>query len=295
MAQNKTKLIASEAARMLDNAKIPCILVGWLATNLAGVETNSLEVELVIPDDKLQAANAVFAAANFEPCRDSTCNELKVRRRRIESPERLHYHPVPAWHTHLDSARYTLSLFLKSDILWWLPDFPLGSPAANDPHLTVSTNPNLPLPAVSGQWGNLHPIKILNPNSFTEAAILLFCRNARHGERLGRVYSYMLAAMSESELTGDKSKKVTRHLRPEFQPAWDCLNGWSPEDTDPNSEMKRLRERLIARGALGTLPPEHAPGGEANKETASRPFPLLRELNRRRGGCSLEDGINALH
>ncbi|KAL3456246.1 hypothetical protein BJX64DRAFT_294294 [Aspergillus heterothallicus] len=256
MAEHNTKLIASESARMLESAKIPCVLFGWIAMNHAGVEVNSLEVELVIMDHHLQAANAVFDAANFVLCHDHMCNELKVRRRNVESPERLHYHPIPAWHTHMDNGRFTLSLFLKSEILWWLPDFQLAPPQANDPHLTLTTNPSLPLPAVTDAWRNLYPIKVPKPNSFTEAVMLLFCRNACHHQRLGRVYSYMLAAMSEAELTQDTSKRVVRQLRAEFRAAWNYLCGRVPHGADPNAEMKKLRNALIARGALGKLPPE---------------------------------------
>jgi hypothetical protein len=193
MAQNNTKMIASEASRMLHGASIPNVLYGWEAMNLAGVQTNSLEVELVVNDNTVQAAIAIFQ--KFGQCADSRCNELLVRRRNVESPQRLHYHPVPAAHYHMRNGQYLLSLFLKSAILWWLPDLQLGAPAPKDPYLTLSTDPSLPLPAVSGEWRNLHPITILKPGAFVDATILLFCRNACHHERLGALYSYMIAAL----------------------------------------------------------------------------------------------------
>ncbi|KAJ0422701.1 hypothetical protein BJY00DRAFT_64852 [Aspergillus carlsbadensis] len=260
MAQNNTKMIATEASRMLDSVSIPNVHYGWLAMNFAGVETNSLEVELVVEDNQVQAATAVFQ--NFGQCTNSNCNELLVRRRNVESPPRLHYHSVPAAHYHMGDGQYLLSFFTKSAILWWLPDFQLGAPAANDPYLTLSTNPSLPLPAVTGEWRNLHPVKILKPGAFLDATILLFCRNACHHERLGALYSYMIAAMSDSE-----PGAVKKTPRAEFQPAWDCFNGRCPAGTDPISEMKKLRQHLIERGELGILPPERG-------DEPSQPDPL---------------------
>ncbi|KAL3483811.1 hypothetical protein BJX62DRAFT_69315 [Aspergillus germanicus] len=256
MAQNNTKMIASEASRMLHGASIPSALYGWEAMNLAGVQTNSLEVELMVNDNTVQAAIAVFQ--EFGQCTDSRCNALLVRRRNVESPQRLHYHPVPAAHYHMGNGQYLLSLFLKSAILWWLPDLQLGAPAPNDPYSTLSTNPSLPLPAVSGEWRDLHPITILKPGAFVDATILLFCRNACHHERLGALYSYMIAALCDSE-----PGTVKKTPRAEFQPAWDCFNGRFPAGTDPLSEMKKLRQRLIERGDLGVLPPER--GDEMNQ------------------------------
>ncbi|CEL00794.1 hypothetical protein ASPCAL00390 [Aspergillus calidoustus] len=220
-------MIASEASRMLHSVNIANVLYSWLAMNLAGVETNSLEVELVVNDNTVQAAIGVFQ--NFGQCTDSRCNELLVRRRNVESPQRLHYHPVPAAHYHMGNGQYLLSLFIKTAILWWLPDFTL----------------------VAGEWRSLHPIKILKPGAFVDATILLFCRNACHHERLGALYSYMLAALCDSE-----PGTVKKTPRAEFQPAWDCFNGRFPAGTDPLSEMKKLRQRLIEKGELGVLPPE---------------------------------------
>ncbi|KAL2847818.1 hypothetical protein BJY01DRAFT_163718 [Aspergillus pseudoustus] len=240
MAQNNTKLIATQTACILEKGNIPSVLYSWLAMNLAGVETESLEVELVIMDSHLDAADAVLTGKNFPACADPKCLDLNVRRRRIGGPERLWRHAVPAWHTHLGS--------------------------------------------VADQWLDLHPTKILNPNSFTEAAILLFCRNACHYARLGLVYSYMLAALSEAELTNDQSRRVVRRLRPEFQPAWDCLNGRYPPGTDPNAEMRKLRGRLMARGELGAMPPEQDPAPESKRPPVVYLSELRRERQERRSG-----------
>ncbi|KAL3445152.1 hypothetical protein BJX65DRAFT_310302 [Aspergillus insuetus] len=239
MAQNNTKMIASEASRMLHCASIPNVLYGWEAMNLAGPR---------LPSSKY-LGNAQTPAATSSSCGGATSNP---RNDYTTTPS------PPAAHYHMGNGQYLLSLFLKSAILWWLPDLQLGAPAPNDPYLTLSTNPSLPRPAVSGEWRNLHPIKILKPGAFVDATILLFCRNACHHERLGTLYSYMIAALCDSE-----PGTVKKTPRAEFQPAWDCFNGRFPSGTDTLSEMKKLRQRLIERGDLSVLPPER--GDEMNQ------------------------------
>jgi hypothetical protein len=144
-----------------------------------------------------------------------------------------------------------VQIFPKSHILWWLKKIPAGDPSPDDEDLLLTNDPRLP-PKLktrsasspierdlygnyteevgpSGPWEKIYPMKILKPESFTEALILLYCRdyhnpNIGDGLQLGydKYWKRLLLPMGEVKV--DPKAIVPKTLRPEFREAWANFN-----------------------------------------------------------------------
>ncbi|RDW65729.1 uncharacterized protein DSM5745_09468 [Aspergillus mulundensis] len=206
----------------------------------------------------MPTAISTLVGFGYPLCTDPNCLQLRHNRVRVRRGRNAHeylvnnqFHPVPAAHFHFESNRILLSLHVQSALLWWLPELQTGPPAADDPHLMLSNDPRLP-PAShqgSGPWGDdFHPIKILNPNSLTEAAIFLYCRDAARKHCLTALWVRMMRRLGDVD-----GVSPTKHLsRPDFQVAWDCLNQRGP-GIFIYREIQLLRNRLARAGELGPL------------------------------------------
>ncbi|KAI9373512.1 hypothetical protein BJX61DRAFT_541664 [Aspergillus egyptiacus] len=258
-----SKKLAADVAFHLDEAGVPNLLFGWLALSLVGSREILTEIDFVIPDAQIPTATATLVALGYPLCAHPRCAELTFDRvgdrcrhmGLITSDNR--YHPVAAAHFHLKSGQYLLSLHAQSSLLWWLPELQPGPPAADDPDLTLSNDSKLPPYAENGgtgPWpGDLHPVKILNPNSFTEAVIMLYCRDSARDLRLYSVWIRIMSSLMDAD--GILGQRVEKHLRPKFQLAWDCFNQRIPIAPLESyyKEMKLLRNRLARAGELGPL------------------------------------------
>lgn len=102
----------------------------------------------------------------------------------------------------------------------------------------------------SGPWLNTYPIKILNPNSFTEALLLLYCRdfhnaNDRDALQLGYDEYWKRLILPMAEIKEDNSAVFKKTLRPEFREAWKNFNmpaqpfGWEYFHEDLRKELQR--------------------------------------------------------
>ncbi|KAL2871456.1 uncharacterized protein BJX67DRAFT_377225 [Aspergillus lucknowensis] len=69
----------------------------------------------------------------------------------------------------------------------------------------------------SGPWSELYPVKILNPDSYTESIIWLLCRDMERDESLLDRWSDVRSALHDNAM-------FKKRLRPRFRYAWDTLN-----------------------------------------------------------------------
>lgn len=151
-----------------------------------------------------------------------------------------------------------LTLLCQSEIVPWLAEIETGPPAPGDPNLVMIDRPGL------------HPVKILRPASFTEAVIRLLCRDMfRHNDDLALLWMFMVDRIKEEETT------FSRHLRLEFQAAWDGLMGRG-RYKNRMIETAQLREKLIAENRL----PADLPCIGIDKKTEDMPSQDVRQLRR---------------
>ncbi|OJJ30458.1 hypothetical protein ASPWEDRAFT_32634 [Aspergillus wentii DTO 134E9] len=217
--------LAAETAEVLDEAKIPYVLWGYLAVAFAGENLPTKEIELVIPDEHLQAATETLAQAGYH----------------------VHFHT-----DGMDDFFGLLSLFKKSTTLWWLPEFPQGLAPADDPHFMLSTDRRLPsriYRGPSGPWTELYPIKIMNPDILTEAVILLLLRDLDKPNGLDLGWRFLLTRLMDTLDRSHAGAEVPKTLRPRFRPFWESYNRrvqngnrniWEP--------LRVLHREMVANG-----------------------------------------------
>ncbi|KAL3462268.1 hypothetical protein BJX64DRAFT_288599 [Aspergillus heterothallicus] len=218
LANAKTKRTAARIVSILDEAQIPNFLFGWTAVSLYGYDREIPEIDFVVPDNMVkQAAHAVVRAGNLI-CADPTCKDVKQDRfdPNLDATypyRRDRFHPVPERHFHLVSGDL-LSFHRKSDIAWEIPDLQAGPPAANDPHIVLSTNgaviPQRIEDGASGPWYQLYPVKVLNADTFTDVVILLSCRDFDVPSAFDTLWRYYLIDVQDH-------KGCEKKIRPEFQ------------------------------------------------------------------------------
>ncbi|KAL4809629.1 hypothetical protein BDV18DRAFT_157378 [Aspergillus unguis] len=245
---------AADAARILDEAKIPSVLMGWLAMCLYKRPNDFGDITLVIPDDLIDSAkNALLD--KYPLCTDRDCMELEEKR---PGHPKFHYgdhqltrHPKPEHHFH---ARVYEIIYLvrQSDFLWWLPNIPLELPDKNDLHLTVTTDEALRSP---GPWLGKHPVRVLKPSSFVEALLYLWMRDFRDpNSKMWLEWDNLAHRMKVDWDYNPEIPESQKRLREEFQRAWDyyCLRYPKSLDLYRHSSFEThrlgllyLREKLI--------------------------------------------------
>ncbi|KAL4914159.1 hypothetical protein BDW62DRAFT_204878 [Aspergillus aurantiobrunneus] len=305
----KASAISIAMAFHLDEAKIPNVLFGgWLALRFAGYDTNPNEASFVIPDSSIPTAANILTAAGFnEPCTDDECREAHV-----DGDQSLHvspcvdcvaadaemqfrpyerFHPVPEVHFHLVDGdgfgdgfgEYLLSLYCKSNLLWWSGDGELGvstgflaaaeymdgdgavietATVTKVTTHTLRSQNTARIPPYMDRLGggalpSLYPIQFLSPDSFTDALILLFCRTIEDAESLYRWWGTMLGIMKSLE--HERGKKIK--VRSEFETA--CAT-FGPRDKHGGiTDLLCLSRALAEKGELGPLP---LPGNELEEK-----------------------------
>ncbi|RDW76805.1 uncharacterized protein DSM5745_06797 [Aspergillus mulundensis] len=253
---------ATKVGRILADAQVGALLWGALPISLIAdkYESDFPEISFVVLNHQIKVAETVLKACGYHLCRNPQCTMLEER-----APG-----PVPTAHFHEQS--FWISLLSKSDTLWWLPDWHHGPPAAQDPHLILTNDPRLP-PAYNngnvvgptGPWLGFPGCLTLNPSAFTESILYLRVRDMlppnRGSHPLEKVWRAMQYAMSDYGTPGQRPNTgpYRRTLRPEFQLAWDYLNGRRPDGHNISHGLCRLRGHLIDTGGLPSDSPNWNP------------------------------------
>ncbi len=298
MMPNTARLLTTNTAYLLDEARIKYVAIGWQALDTIGEEKPPGEVDMAILDGQIADAIKHLVTAGFDqPCNRPNCAELKIDRgdpvikerelararelrpelgsKPVLDPESgyaghcwayARWHGIAEAHFHINGADYLLSLHRKSQTLWWMSDEEFGitkedlaianAPGSENPHphLILSTDAERIPPRGepyngSGPWGTLYAVKILNPDSFTDAVLFLLCRYLNHEEHLDKMCLNMIACLK------DKSpNRLKKNVRPEFKHLWDAFNGRANSKVLPLVAAKYARSYLAGRNELGPLP-----------------------------------------
>ncbi|EAW13648.1 uncharacterized protein ACLA_043680 [Aspergillus clavatus NRRL 1] len=169
--------LVSSISKLLDGYNIPSVLWGDCLLSVYGVPSGCNDISFVIPDDLMERAQDAVKEAYFVPCpRGEKCPVVNPRRTS----------PIPHAHFHIREGKLlepavTLDLHLKSQLLWAMPDFPLGILPGN-PNFMYTSDPRLPEEDKACHRGrfpaSLYPVKMPAVSRFAEALVLLYCRDA---------------------------------------------------------------------------------------------------------------------
>ncbi|KAJ5591894.1 uncharacterized protein N7459_002263 [Penicillium hispanicum] len=258
----------TEFARILDEAKVPNVLWGKHAVVLHA--DASRRPELIVPDDLIEVASNAIAAAGYEACLDKQCPERQIFQRKYPVADaHFHFH-----NEYCSKDECTMSLFAKSRLLWWLPDFQLGPPAVDDPDLLLSTDMRIPpyrFASNIGPWIDLYPVKALNQNSYLEAMLRLYIRDCDHMNSFDECWLYFIHRCEEDrEFSEQKEPMIKRTMRPSFHKFWHARFERSPAEN--RAALRDLRMELEKLNEMPPPPPVNSYGAlafavEANKRT----------------------------
>ncbi|KAL3482366.1 NAD-specific glutamate dehydrogenase-domain-containing protein [Aspergillus californicus] len=227
MDQNQLPIgaeITADVARILDEAKVPYILVGRQAMAFYAEPEKYGDLTFVIPDDLInEAYYAVDAVINvnvgskghgkklYRLCINPQCMEMLEHRSGHDDYTFTHteaqYHPVAKYHFHTELEHVVLYLVHQGDHLWWLPPITLELPDKQHSYLTVSTDPDLDKEegGPCGPWLGLYPVRILKPGRFIEALCWLWMR-----DRMMNNVSLWMLWDNMLDIMGDRLKEAER-------------------------------------------------------------------------------------
>ncbi|BCS25099.1 uncharacterized protein APUU_41543S [Aspergillus puulaauensis] len=258
---------ASDAGEVLDVAGIFYVMFGWLPVALDAKDEGFGEADFVVQKRDLSRAIEQLVEAGFKQCQDPNCIELQANRRPLrdtgDGPCNLSeiaaadvlnsYHTVADAHFHLGfqyESSTVLSLYTTSELLFWLEDPESGELPANDNDIFwFSNDPRLPPyqeGGPSGPWTGLYPVRILSPVTFSEALVILMCRDYGHIDFVDHAWITMWECVV--------FKERPRTLSPRFQPVWDIFNAEEP-NCSPYDVLRALRDDMIANNEFRYLPP----------------------------------------
>ncbi|KAL4863000.1 hypothetical protein BDV12DRAFT_178045, partial [Aspergillus spectabilis] len=235
---------AADVARILDAAEIPNILWGLLSVGLVEQDRAYPEIDFVIPDERVEQAKDALAAAKLIPyVMPHDPDFLDKRSRFICLCYRKNCHGQHALtFAHLCGNIIILTtLHRKSEILPWLSDIKLENPHPQDPDLMLASDHVLAYCGGPCACTVRRPVKVLNPEAYTESLIWLFARDFLAGGGLIDHRRSLLQSLENSEV-------VTGYLRPKFQAVWDALV--NPRRRSVVTAVAELRERLRWDGFL---------------------------------------------
>ncbi|KAJ0417619.1 hypothetical protein BJY00DRAFT_315731 [Aspergillus carlsbadensis] len=271
---------AADVARILDQASIDYLLWGWKALAVLANDKGYPEVDFLIPDTQMNSAvDRLNASGSFgRACTRADCPELSEDRlpanhlshwkdlpqeHRLLTAHQLtdiqaedRFHPVAHAHFHIDAlypGYSVLALHKQSYILWAWPDLDLGGPISGSNVMLLTNDPRLTQEhGRSGPWDGLYPIKTLTPWAYTEAILLLICRDSLHYMGLDNMWETMLAYLSRCDA------EVRTRLSPQFIESWEGIMLRGPDSEGSMDALGRLRDRLISEQKLTDLPPQDA-------------------------------------
>jgi hypothetical protein len=122
----------------------------------------------------MNLAIITLTSVGYSLCLNQDCewNQLNC-----EIPPAIHFDTV-----HNSRLWGPVCLWPKSSVLWWLPDPTPSLPSPDDAHYMLTNIQRLPQrkwPRFSpnGPWLQIYPVRIVKPILFTEALLLLSCRD----------------------------------------------------------------------------------------------------------------------
>jgi hypothetical protein len=254
--------IAGFLASILDDARVPNVLWGEQAADIFNdLEESALqsrELEYVIPDEAFDAAiRALDFYEEHQLCLDSNCASVQPHQD-FPVPD-AHFHtpclqaiPVPTVGVSLPDTMDgqdvigidTISIFVKSKVLWWLPDFTLSSPKSSIHMMSAKEYRRW-----STDWQASYPFKILKPMVFVEALIMLLCRDHGNTNSGFKYWQKLIYAMTGKYFP----EEAERPLRPDFRSFWLELT-YAPKWLDqPWDMLQGMRERLILAKELSPV------------------------------------------
>lgn len=263
--------VAANAAEAMDDAGVYSILVGQKAAGFVGQSKPYLEADFAVEDKQIQKAVDALSASKFKfkICTSSDCIDLMGDRsdisRKIRDREWVYadsyrfsdLHHIPAAHFHHNGI--VLSLHLRSAVMPWLTEESFAAGHG----LTTSNDPRLPPPnggpepdsqGPTGPWTNLYPVRIQNPDAFTEGAIYMLAlhmdKDLSNSNYLRRIYEDIIHRIVYRALYPFKPEYY-RTLQPKFRWAWQYINNEGrPKGHDRYAALLRLREHMIIHGEL---------------------------------------------
>ncbi|EDP52393.1 hypothetical protein KXW98_008484 [Aspergillus fumigatus] len=173
-------LIAS-IVKLLDANSIPNVMWGPYVFRRYGVPLILQEFTFVIPDQHIARAREVLLTANFASCCQDDCRLVQPTNRsprpyahfilaNMERPS----DEIPGWHY------FRLDLHKKSQLLWTLPDIPLGAPAPDNPNYMLVTDNQLdkynPRSGLGREPYTHHPVKIPTLPRYAESLAYMYLR-----------------------------------------------------------------------------------------------------------------------
>lgn len=246
--------IASFISCFLEEAQIPNILWGEQAVDiLLNKERKAFEsrrFEFVIPDDSLDAAiRELDRFDEHELCHDPNCvliqpnHDLQVPDAHFHSPS-LEVLPAAVPGDIDDIGIDTISLFVKSKVLWWLPDLSLD-PFLKSNDVMIAKDCHR---WCSG-WQSYATVKVLKPMAFVEALIFLLARDSPH-QNSGFIYWQTLFYAMTGQCFPIKG---CRPLRPDFRNFWLELNYLPMYQPEAWDLLQGVREKLIEANELAPV------------------------------------------
>lgn len=108
----------------------------------------------------------------------------------------------------------------------------------NDQRLPPRTWPHL---GPDGPWLDIYPVRIVKPILFTEALILLCCRDHNHVNNFEEYWRRLLTSMDEENR--DPNTYLRKRLRPKLEKYWNVIKCAGKPLID--AQIQRLRKELI--------------------------------------------------
>ncbi|OJJ33688.1 hypothetical protein ASPWEDRAFT_173127 [Aspergillus wentii DTO 134E9] len=227
-------------ARYFDEAKVPHVLWGSMA------QRN--DISFVIPDNHIEAAMQTLLLAGLPRCLlNANCPSIQKHRNS----------PIPEVHFHLHPkyAIETLDLHKQSLTLFHFPDLTPHTPASDERNFTLTTNLHTCNWSKEEFYGpharDPYPVKTLTAVGFTEAMIMLSCRDFRHCNNYdGHWYVGIYRIQRFVEEKGNFSRK---ELNPRFLPYWNAYEE-HPYGRSLYTRLSELREEMLQNGELPPPP-----------------------------------------
>ncbi|KAJ5667854.1 uncharacterized protein N7477_006424 [Penicillium maclennaniae] len=244
--------VAGFISSILDVAQVPNILWGEQAVDLFTEEehlaTEARTIEFVVPDDLLDTAvRELDSFDQHQLCVDPGC--ILIQPNQHHPVPDAHFHtpflhnlPTLGWLTYEKTSMRsvigidTISLFIKSKTLWWLPDSFLDFSAECSLVMNVNDHHSW-----SVDWQNLYPVKILQPMALAEALIFLLGRDHCQVDS-GILYWRKLIPAMAKQFVGNERSQTTC---PDIQAHWSALHDTIHGVDDPMSPIRETREELI--------------------------------------------------
>ncbi|GIC90281.1 uncharacterized protein Aud_006715 [Aspergillus udagawae] len=262
-------LVAS-IAKLLDANGIPNVMWGPYVLACYGAPLVLYDFAFVIPDQHIDRAREVLLAANFPPCpQGDDCHLIQPICSLPHSyahfilddkgqPPRGHNRQTGFWHP------FRLELHKKSQLLWALPDIPLGAPAPDDPNYMLVNDDRLPDYNPIFKAGRApythYPVKMPTLPRYAESLAYGYLRKQRsEGEGDSLRAGFFLGEMT---YIGLYCKLKPDDLEPRIQRFWELR--YHPDGYHP---LFRYSDRLAAELGTANFFPQEEEEGESQEKT----------------------------